>query len=113
MHEASIVASLLERVEAEARCRGAVAVHAVHLDVGELSGVEVDLLTVAYETFRETGVCNSASLSVRRVPARWDCPRCGATLEGTLRCAACETPGRLVEGGEILLRTIEMEVQDV
>ncbi len=113
MHEASIVASLLERVEAEARCRGAVAVHAVHVDVGEQSGVEVDLLTFAYETFRDAGVCRDASLSVRRIPARWECPRCSETLEGTLRCTACETPGRLAEGGDILLRTIEMEVRDV
>lgn len=113
MHETSIVASLLERVEAEARSRGASVVHSVQVEVGDLSGVEVDLLTTAYETFRGTGICGDASLSVRRVPARWGCPRCGATLEGTLRCLACETPGRLVEGGEILLRRIEMEVQDV
>ncbi len=113
MHEASIVASLLERVEAEARCRGATAVHCLHVDVGELSGVEVDLLTFAYETFRDTGICSDAELSVRRIPARWECSTCGETLTGTLRCAVCEAPGRLVEGGDILLRTIEMEVRDV
>jgi hypothetical protein len=52
VHEYSIVQSLLERVESEARQHEATAVHRIHLRIGELSGVEIDLLDTAFQTFR-------------------------------------------------------------
>lgn len=115
MHEYSIVGSLIDRVEAEARARGATAVTALSVRIGELSGVETDLLTTAYDTFRERTICDGAALSVTRVPARWACPRCDRTIErgAVLRCGACEEPARLVEGDEIFLDRIEMEIPDV
>lgn len=112
MHEYSIVASLVDRVEREVRARGASAVHRLHVRVGELSGVEIDLLETAYETFRPATVCAGAPLVVERVAARWGCPRCRRELaagEG-LRCPGCGRPGRLSQGDEIILQRIEMEV---
>ncbi len=41
MHEYSIVQALVERVDAEARARGATAVHRLSVSIGELSGVEI------------------------------------------------------------------------
>jgi hydrogenase nickel incorporation protein HypA/HybF len=112
MHEYSIVQALVERVDAEVRARGATAVHRLSVRVGELSGVEVDLLTTAYETFRERTVCEHALLDVRRVPARWECPACGRpiTAGDVLTCSRCGMPARLVQGDEIMLDRIEMEV---
>ena len=43
MHEYSIVQALLDRVAAEARSHGAVAVHRIRVQIGEASGVESDL----------------------------------------------------------------------
>ena len=62
MHEYSIVQALLERVEAEAAARGAVAVERVVVQIGELSGVEIELLATAYDTFRERTICERAPL---------------------------------------------------
>ena len=53
MHEYSIVQALLERVAAEARARRATSVHRLTIRIGELSGVEPELLATAYATFRE------------------------------------------------------------
>lgn len=112
MHEYSIVQALVERVDAEARARHATAVHRLSIRVGELSGVEVDLLTTAYETFRERTICERAELAVETVPARWECPACGRVIGrgDLLACRGCAVPARLVQGDEIMLDRIEMEV---
>ena len=112
MHEASIVQALLDRVESEAQAHGASAVHRVHLRLGEMSGVESDLLRAAYEVFRERGICAGAELEIEGVAARWSCSRCERPiLQGEpLRCPDCEIPAHLVEGEEIILARIEMEV---
>jgi hydrogenase nickel incorporation protein HypA/HybF len=103
---------LVERVAAEARARGATAVHRLSVRIGELSGVEVDLLTTAYETFRERTICERAALYLELVPARWACPDCGGTIRpgDRLACPVCSVPARLVQGDEIILDRIEMEV---
>lgn len=115
MHEYSIVQSLLESVEREARERGACAVHRLEVSIGELAGVEHELLTTAFETFREHTLCAAADLEVRPVAARWACADCGCeiTRGARLRCSLCGSPARLVAGDEITLDRIEMEVSHV
>ncbi|HEU4383678.1 MAG TPA: hydrogenase maturation nickel metallochaperone HypA [Anaeromyxobacteraceae bacterium] len=113
MHEYSLIQSLVGRVEAEARARGAVAVHRVVVSVGELSGVDPDLLRTAYHTFRAGTGCERAELDLRRVVAAWACPACGRRLErgAPLACPECGRPAELPPGAdEILLERIEMEV---
>ncbi len=113
MHEYSLVQSLVERVEQEARARGAVAVHRLSVRVGELSGVDAELFRTAYDTFREGTVCARATLELRAIPATWSCPRCARPIPrgGVLRCPDCKDPARLDEGGDALtLDAIELEV---
>jgi hydrogenase nickel incorporation protein HypA/HybF len=112
VHEYSIVQALVERVEAEARARGATGVHRLSIRIGELSGVEPKLLTTAYDMFRERTICEHAELDVQLIPARWECPVCSAPLRRgeILECRTCEMPARLAEGDEIMLDRIELEV---
>ena len=112
MHEYSIVEALITRVHAEAKAQGATAVHRLTVRIGELSGVDVGLLKTAYETFRDRTICSRAELEVETVPAAWACPTCGGAIVrgAALRCVQCGDPARLVEGDEMLLQRIEMEV---
>jgi hydrogenase nickel incorporation protein HypA/HybF len=112
VHEYSIIQALVERVEAEARARHATLVHRLSVRIGELSGVDVGLLTTAFEVFRERTICERATLDVAGVPARWECPVCdGEVGSGTmLRCGRCGAAARLAAGDEIMLDRIEMEV---
>jgi len=113
LHEYSLIQSLVTRVEEEARRRGAIAVHALAVRVGELSGVDPELLRTAYETFRAGTVCERASLALTRVPASWSCPRCRRALArgAVLRCPHCDLPAELEPGSDALfLDRIEMEV---
>ena len=112
MHEYSIVSALIGQVEGQVAARRATAVRRVEVAIGELAGVEVELLKTAYTTFRERTVCERAEMSVRTVEARWECPRCGrAFAKGErLRCDACGRPARLAAGDEIVLERLELEV---
>ena len=112
MHEYSIVQALLDRVQAEAAAHRASAVSAVRVKIGELSGVEVDLLLSAYDTFRQRSICSGADLEVVPVAARWVCRGCERPVAtgGILRCADCGAPARLAAGDEIVLDRVELEV---
>ncbi len=113
MHESSLVEALMRRVEQEARRRNALAVHGLSVRVGALAGVDPELFQTASETFREGTICAKAPLTVTRVEASWSCPRCRAPIAkgAILRCAACDVPARLDDGGDALtLDAIEMEV---
>jgi hydrogenase nickel incorporation protein HypA/HybF len=112
MHEYSIIQALVERVGEEARAQGATAVHRLSVRIGELSGVDPDLLATAYDTFRARTICQGAQLDLRIVAARWECPACGQTIArgAVLTCPVCTLPARLSEGDEIMLDRIELEV---
>jgi hydrogenase nickel incorporation protein HypA/HybF len=112
MHEFSIVRALLKRVESEARGRGASGVRRVRVRIGELAGVEPELLARAYMLLREPTLCRGADLEVERVPVRWECPQCATGIGAgeVLCCGDCGVPARLAAGDEIVLDRIEMEV---
>lgn len=112
MHEYSVVQALLGQVERAAAARGATSVHRVRISVGELCGVEPALLATAWTTFRERTICAEAELDLQAVQARWACPRCELTVErgAFLRCTECGGPARLVQGDELTLERLELEV---
>jgi len=112
VHEYSIIAALVDKVEAIARERKAVAVRRLLVRIGELSGVEPELLATAYTTFRVQTICEDAEMTILPVAARWMCSGCrrGIQRGEILRCAACGAPGKLAEGDEIILERVEMEV---
>lgn len=112
MHEYSIVQSLVDRVEREVRTHAASGVRRIRIGIGDLSGVERELLQTAYDVFRTGTVCADAALEIERIEARWECRRCGAPIARgeRLTCAACGEPGRLIQGDEILLERLELEV---
>ncbi len=112
MHEYSIVQALLDRVQCEADQRSATAIHRLHVRIGELSGVEIDLLITAFDTFKGRTISQDAELVVHPVPAVWSCPGCGRKLTRgeALHCPECVLPARLNRGSEIFLDRIEMEV---
>jgi hydrogenase nickel incorporation protein HypA/HybF len=112
VHEYSVVQALIEQVAAEARARGAHAVHRVMVRVGEASGLDVELFETAYATFRDRTICADAELCVNVVPVRWRCRHCDAApgVGQPLSCPCCGGSVRLVAGDEIVLDRIEMEV---
>lgn len=112
MHEYSIVQSLFDRIDEQAEAHGAAAVTRVRLRIGSMSGVEVDLLKSAFDLFRQGTICENAEMEVVFVEAVWGCQRCKQPIPigAALRCGACDMPARLLEGDEIVLDQLELEV---
>lgn len=115
MHEYSIIAALVDRVEREALRHPGAIVRKLHVRIGELAGVEVELLRTAYETFRAKTVCEVADLTIASIAAAWQCPKCKHAFApgAVLRCTQCDRPATLAAGDDIILERIEMEEADV
>ena len=115
MHEYSIVQSLLSRVHASLRQYDVRSVRRLRLRLGELSGVDAGLLRTAYDLCAPGSICDGAELEIQPVPAQWRCPRCDrdAPPGGRLSCPGCGCAVRLHEGDEIVLETIDVEVENV
>jgi len=112
MHEYSIASSLLRMAEEHAAKRGADRVVAAYVRVGELSGVEVELLETAWSLVRERSICEGVDLTVEVVSALWVCRTCERPIArgGLLACPSCGGPARLEAGDELVLDRLEMEV---
>jgi len=109
MHEYSLVQALVDDVARQVRGRDGI-VRGVRVRVGELSGVDPELLATAYETFRAHTVCAEAELTLSRVPARWSCALCGRAIAQGERLQCCGAPARLVAGDDLVLEQLELEV---
>ena len=112
MHEYSIVQSLIERIDRELAANNGTHVHRVEVAIGELAGVEVELLKTAFETFREGTSCANATIEVHSIAASYRCFFCDRPIarKSVLQCPECKRPARLESGDEILLERVEMEV---
>ncbi len=113
MHEYSLVQALVSRVEELARERKATQVHGLAVRIGELAGVDPELLQTAYDTFRAGTICEGAAMKLTQVPASWTCPRCRRPIArgAVLRCPDCDVPAQLDDGSDALtLDAIDLEV---
>ena len=109
MHEYSLVQALIDEIERNLRGRNG-AVRRVSVRLGALCGVDPELLATAYETFRPHTVCAEATLELKPVPARWSCPRCRRSIAAGERLQCCGAPAQLVQGDELVLEQLELEV---
>lgn len=116
MHEWAMACELVRQAETEARGRGALAVVAVTVRAGRLTGVVPELLSRAYEMARTGSLLAEAPLTVEVAPARARCPSCGAESEFddfALVCPSCGAIGlTVVSGDKIVLTRLELEMAD-
>jgi hydrogenase nickel incorporation protein HypA/HybF len=110
MHELSFV----RRVVAIACERaGGRRVRAVHLRVGELSGVDVAAVQFCYEVCADGTAVAGSRLEIERVPGAARCTGCGRALalEEPVAVCPCER-GALLErtaGDELLVTALEVD----
>lgn len=112
MHELAICQALLDQVHRLAREENAVAVTAITIEVGPLSGVEPLLLTRAYSLARISTLAEAAELIVKTSQVRVACDACGAETIATTNNLVCGECGnwqtRLVAGDELTLMRVEL-----
>lgn len=111
MHELSIAISIVDGVLEEARQRGGLAVEAVHVRIGRLSGVDKEALLFAYEIARQDTPLASSRLEIEDVKLVIFCPTCAEEreAEGGLFCPDCGTlASRVVQGEELEITGLEV-----
>ncbi len=106
--------SMIEMAAEEAERRGGVQVHAIHLKLGQLSGVVKDALIFSYEVACEGTLLEGSSLIIEEIPVVVYCPTCQAETEiASLQRFCCMTCGTLtseiVRGKE--LEVVALEIQ--
>jgi len=113
MHEYSIVQSLLESCEEHAQQNDATKVTKVIVKIGALSGVEVDLLQTAFDTFKEKTICDGCEFLINYQKVVIKCLDCGE--ESTLNtneflCPKCQSYSTsVIDGEDMYLMSLEME----
>lgn len=113
MHEMSLMESVMEIVEDEARKAGAKSVKAVKLAIGELSHVEPEAMAFCFEAVVRGSIADGAKLEIERVPGQGWCLDCSETVALSERFGACPKCGNhrvQMTAGEDL-RVAELEVE--
>jgi hydrogenase nickel incorporation protein HypA/HybF len=113
MHEVGIAASILESVETEARRRPEARFAAVGVRVGELSNVDQDALSFAFEALTRKTSLESLRLEVEWCPRRQKCLDCGEEFvvrEFDLNCPKCGgNKTGCIGGTELDIAYLELE----
>ena len=116
MHELAICQALIDQVTELAQARNATSVSDIFVSVGPLSGVESALLQNAFPVAVAGTVADGAELHIDSLPVRVYCKDCDAESEvaaNRLLCAQCGTwKTRLVSGDELLLKSVELEIDE-
>ncbi|HXD85683.1 MAG TPA: hydrogenase maturation nickel metallochaperone HypA [Urbifossiella sp.] len=114
MHELSIAMSIVEMAAEEVAERGGTRVHAVHLKIGQLSGVVGAALRSAFEMARESETALAAAvLRIEEVPVTVRCIRCDGDRVASfpeLRCRVCGASTPHVLGGREL-EVVALEIE--
>lgn len=113
MHEFSIVHSLLDLCEENAKNNNATKILKVEIKVGKLSGVEPYLLQSAFDTFKEKTLCDGAELVMHLQDLVIYCRSCCKEFvldKNEFYCPSCGSPDTsVVDGEEMYLMRLEME----
>lgn len=113
MHEYSIVRALLEQCEQLACEHGAESITKVVVKIGQLSGVEADLLASAFEGFKLSSLlCQRAELELHWQAVVIQCHGCArqSQLQALdYHCPRCQSNEvTLVDGDGLFLMRLEM-----
>ena len=116
MHEMSIVAGVLDAVQASAVDAGAERVTKITLRIGDMTEVIDEALEFAFEALTEGTMCESAELDVIRVSPRRACFGCGEEFDHDRFHRICPACGsyetQLLQGRELSIESIEVEFPD-
>lgn len=114
MHELSIAMNIIDLVEEESERLGGRQVSAIHLKLGQFSGVVKEALLNSYELACEQSTLHGTRLVIEEVPIAIHCATCGARRPvhspQLLCCAECGTPAfEIIEGKEIEVSALELQ----
>jgi len=113
MHEMSLAEGVLQLVEDAARAQDFSRVTAVWLEIGELSGVEVEAMKFCFDAVVRDSIAEGARLEIIATPGSGWCMQCSKTVpmhEVFGECPDCGSHQMQVSGGtEMRVKELEVE----
>lgn len=112
MHEYSIVQSLIDSSEDHTKSNGAKKVLKLVVKIGVMSGVEPDLLQTAFDTFKESTVCEDAIMVINIQKVKIFCNGCEKESElekNEYVCPCCKSTNiNILDGEDMFLMQLEL-----
>lgn len=93
MHEMSLAEGILGIVENAARDQGFTKVKEIRLEIGALSGVEIEALKFSLDVVLNHSVAEGAAVELETVPGTGWCMACGETVPIAALYDACPKCG--------------------
>jgi hydrogenase nickel incorporation protein HypA/HybF len=112
MHEMSLAEGVLQLIEDAARAQEFSKVTTVWLEIGQLSGVEVEAMKFCFDAVTRDSIADGAALEIVATPGTGWCMQCSQTVpmqEVFGECPQCGSHQMQVTGGTEM-RVKELEV---
>ena len=113
MHESSLSSNIIEIVEDSARNNNVSKVSEIVLEIGTLSGVEIDALDMALQSLQSGSVLEGSTIKKDIVKAVAQCSECGEEFTPDDFFCACPKCGSfahtVLKGKELRVRSIVAE----
>jgi hydrogenase nickel incorporation protein HypA/HybF len=110
MHELSIAVSIVEIVEKEVRKAGKHKVDELELEVGNLSGIQLDSLEFVWSSATRNSMLEGVQFSVHKIPGKGKCLTCKTVFEMDDLYGQCPECGEvfidLIQGKELKIKRI-------
>jgi hydrogenase nickel incorporation protein HypA/HybF len=113
MHEMSLTEGVLQILQDNAKSNGFERVKTVWLEIGDLSGVEVDAMRFCFDAVMQGTLADGAKLEIINVPGEAWCTPCGKSVRVSERfdpCPECGSFQLQVTGGD-QMQVKELEVE--
>ena len=113
MHELSIAYSIVEIVNNEAQKVNSTKVSEIELEVGSLSGIEVEALEFAMEVSIKNTIMENANVKINLKEAKALCKKCNFSFPVTSLFDSCPQCGgfenEVYQGQEMLVKSLVVE----
>ncbi len=113
MHEMSLCEGVLQILQQSAETQGFRRVKTVWLEIGALSGVEVEAMRFSFDVVMRGSLADGAKLEIIDLPGQAWCMQCAETVTVTQRfdaCPKCDSYQlQVTAGDEMKIKELEVE----
>jgi hydrogenase nickel incorporation protein HypA/HybF len=110
MHELSIVMNIIQIAEQQAKAANASVVDEIELDIGTMSGIDMDSMDFAWEQAVKQTMLQNSVRKVNRIKAKAKCLDCGAEFAIEKYYDACPACGEhlldILQGTELRVKSL-------
>lgn len=113
MHEMSLCEGLLQILQTESEKQGFSQVKNVWLEIGDMSGVEIEAMKFCFDAVMKGSIANAAGLHIIHVPGEAWCMQCSTNVKVKQRYDECPHCGsyqlQVTSGDEMKIKELEVD----